>query len=57
MRQARNSVLPACRRSLHNLRGGGLDQSIDALIQAVVAWAGNDGVQDDVAILAAEVGP
>lgn len=37
-------------------RAVGLEQSVSALIEAVVGWAGSDGVRDDVAVLAAEVG-
>ncbi len=36
-------------------RSQGLEQSVDALVQSVVAWGGGEQLDDDVAIVAAEL--
>ena len=42
--------------ALHELRGVSLNESLDALVQRIIAWRGDDRFGDDLSILAFELG-
>ena len=42
--------------ALARRRGGGLGDSVEGLVSDVVSWAGGVGLNDDVSILAVEIG-
>ena len=42
--------------ALHELQGVSLNESLDALVQQVIAWRGDDSFSDDLSILAFELG-
>ena len=44
------------RESILQTRGMTLDESVDALMTAVLAWNGRDGLRDDGSIIALEIG-
>ncbi len=43
------------RASIRQTHGMTLDESVDALLTAVLAWGGRDGLRDDVSIIALEI--
>jgi sigma-B regulation protein RsbU (phosphoserine phosphatase) len=42
--------------ALHELQGVSLNESLDALVQRIIAWRGDDHFRDDISILAFEFG-
>ncbi len=44
------------RESILQTHGMAIDESVDALMNVVVAWSGRDSLRDDASIIALEIG-